>query len=133
MFHQLTIVGYLGKDPIMRFTPSGKPVCNLNVASSRKYTRGNGEKVDETVWFKVAVWGNQAESCNQYLSKGKPVLILGRLNPDDNGNPQTFQRQDGTTGASYDVTALNVRFLPGSNGNGNAPAPETAEEDEIPF
>ena len=90
----------------MRYTPAGDPVTTFSVATSRKY----GE-IDETTWFRVSVWGKQAESCNQYLHKGSKVLVEGRLRPDSNGNPTVFQRKDGTTGASFEVTAENVRFL----------------------
>ena len=138
MFQQLTIVGYLGNDPVMRFTPSGQPVTSFSVATSRSYTNNAGQKIDETTWFRVSVWGAQAESCNQYLSKGRPVLVIGRLRPDpDSGGPRVFTRKDGSTGASYEVNAINVRFLP----SGGAPGFEGdmgeeeggMEDDEIPF
>ncbi len=113
MFHQITIVGYLGNDPVMRFTPSGQAVTTLSVATSRSYTNNAGQKIDETTWFRVSVWGAQAESCNQYLSKGRPVLIIGRLRPDpDSGGPRIYTRNDGSPGASFEVNAINVRFLP---------------------
>lgn len=108
MYQKLIIIGNLGSNPEQRFTPSGDPVTTFSVATSRKY----GEK-DETTWFRVSVWGKQAESCNTYLSKGSKVLVEGRLHPDSNGSPRTFQRKDGTTGASFEVTAENVRFLDG--------------------
>ena len=89
MFQQLTIVGYLGNDPDMRFTPSGQAVTSFSVATSRKYTNNSGQQVDETIWFRISVWGAQAESCNQYLAKGRPVLVVGRLRPDpQTGNPR---------------------------------------------
>ena len=106
MYQKLIIIGNLGSNPEQRFTPSGDPVTRFSVATSRKY----GEK-DETTWFRVSVWGNQAESCNQYLHKGSKVLVEGRLRPDENGNPKAFQRKDGSWGASYEVTAESVRFL----------------------
>ncbi len=140
MFHRITIVGYLGRDPEMRYTPDGTPVTNFSVATSRKYSRPDGTQIDETIWFRVTAWRRQAETCNQYLQKGQLVLVEGRLNPDERGNPRTFTRSDGTVGASYDVTALTVRFL---GGRGEAMAadipgapeepPEEEEEGEIPF
>jgi single-strand DNA-binding protein len=108
MYAKIIIIGNLGSNPEQRFTPSGDPVTSFSVATSRKY----GEK-DETTWFRVSVWGKQAESCSKYLSKGSKVLVEGRLRPDASGNPTTFQRKDGTTGASFEVTAENVRFLDG--------------------
>ncbi len=105
MYQRLIIIGNLGNDPEQRFTSDAKPVCSLSVAtSSRK---------DETAWFRVTVWGKQADSCYQYLHKGSKVLVEGRLTPDANGGPKVFQRKDGTWGASYDVVADNVRFLSG--------------------
>jgi len=139
MFQQLTIVGYLGNDPDMRFTPSGQAVTSFSVATSRKYTNNSGQQVDETTWFRISVWGAQAESCNQYLSKGRPVLVVGRLRPDpQTGNPRIYTRQDGSTGASFEVNAINVRFLPSSRDTTGyvedfGEEEGGAEKDEIPF
>jgi len=108
MYQKLIIIGNLGSNPEQRFTPPGDPVTSFSVATSRKY----GEK-DETTWFRVSVWGKQAESCSKYLSKGSKVLVEGRLRPDASGNPTVFQRKDGTWSASFEVTAENVRFLDG--------------------
>jgi len=139
MYQQLTIVGYLGNDPVMRFTPSGQAVTSFSVASSRSYTNNAGQKVDETTWFRISVWGAQAESCNQYLSKGRPVLVVGRLRPDpESGGPRVFTRKDGSMGSSYEVTAMNVRFLPsGGDGGGfkqdMGADQKGVEDDDIPF
>lgn len=140
MFQQITIVGYLGNDPDMRFTPSGQAVTSFSVAASRKYTNNSGQKIDETTWFRVSVWGAQAEACNQYLSKGRPVLVVGRLRPDpQSGSPRIFTRQDGSTGASFEVNAITVQFLP-SGGRDTASYEEDMgdesageERDDIPF
>lgn len=143
MFQQITIVGYLGRDPEMRFTPSGQAVTSFSVATSRSYTNNSGQKVDETTWFRISVWGAQAESCNQYLSKGRPVLVVGRIRPDpQTGGPRVYTRKDGSTGASFEVNALNVRFLPsggGASGGGGGYQEDFGDEesadegDEIPF
>jgi len=140
MFQQITIVGYLGRDPEMRFTPSGQAVTSFSVATSRSYTTNAGQKVDETTWFRVSVWGAQAESCNQYLKKGSPVLVLGRLRPDpQSGGPRIYTRNDGTPGASFEVNAQNVRFLPTGRGDSGGYKEDMGddaggpEEDEIPF
>lgn len=112
MYHTLIIVGNLGRDPEMRYTPSGQAVTNFSVATNRQYTASSGETVKETTWFRISAWGRQAEICNQYLRKGSKVLIEGRLVPDQaTGGPRTWQRQDGTTTASYEVNANTVRFL----------------------
>ena len=121
MYQKLIIIGNLGKDPEMRYTPEGKPNTTFSVATSRKV---NG--ADETTWFRVSVWGNQAEPCNQYLRKGSKVLVEGRLRPDANtGAPQVWQKKDGTWGASFEVTADTVRFLSGKD--------EQPANDEVPF
>lgn len=129
MYQQIIIAGYLGSDPEMRFTPSGQQVTNFSIATSRKYTGSDGQQVDETTWFRVSVWGNQAESCSQWLKKGDPAMVVGRLIPDQRtGSPRLFQRRDGTAGASFEINAFNVKFLPnGNNGNnGNVEAHDAA-------
>jgi single-strand DNA-binding protein len=111
-YQNLVIVGRLGRDPELRYTPSGQAVASFSVATSRKYKTGDGQQVDETTWFRVSVWGKQAETCNQYLSKGKMVLVEGRLTPDkETGSPKIWTRQDGTPGTSFEVSANTVRFL----------------------
>ncbi len=110
-FHTIILIGNLGRDPEMRYTPSGQPVTSFSVASNRSYTGSDGQKVDETIWFRVTAWGKQAETCNQFLHKGSKVLVEGRLQPDKNGGPRIWQKQDGTSGASFEVTASTVRFL----------------------
>jgi single-strand DNA-binding protein len=133
-FHTIIIVGNLGKDPEMRYTPSGQPVTSFSVASSRSYTNQSGEKVDETTWFRVTAWGKLAETTNQFLKKGRQVLVEGHLQADKNGGPRVFQRQDGTTGASFEVTAATVRFLSSSRGEvGESIGEGSPQEDEIPF
>ena len=123
MYQKIIIIGNLGREPELRFTPGGDPVTTFSVATSRKF----GEK-DETTWFRVTVWSKQAESCNQYLHKGSKVLVEGRLRPDESGSPKVFQRKDGTWGASYEVTAETVRFLtPKGEENG------AAVDEEYPF
>ena len=108
MYQKLILIGNLGGNPEMRFTPGGDPVTTFSVATSRKY----GER-DETTWFRISVWGKQAEACSQYLHKGSKVLVDGRLRPDESGNPRVFERKDGSSGASFEVTAESVRFLDG--------------------
>jgi len=141
MFHTLIIVGNVGRDPEMRYTPSGQAVTSFSVASNRRYTSSNGEQVNETIWFRISAWGKQAETCNQYLKKGSRVLVEGRLTPDkSSGGPRIWQKQDGTSAASFEVTAQTVRFLttrseseaggmPGDSGD-MAVAPA---DDDIPF
>jgi single-strand DNA-binding protein len=140
MYQKLILVGNLGKDPEMRYAPNGDAVTSLNVATNRKYTDKGGQKVEETTWFRVSVWGKQAETCNQYLKKGSKVLIEGRLQADKaTGGPRVWTRQDGTAGASFEVTAESVRFLSGGQGGdgtgSGAPMMHDApvDEENIPF
>jgi single-strand DNA-binding protein len=137
MYQKLVIVGNLGRDPEMRYTPSGQAVTNMSVATNRRYSTSDGQQVEETTWFRVSVWGRQAENVHQYLRKGRRVLVEGRLIPDDNGNPRIWNRQDGTPAASFEVNAQRVVFLGGREEGGFGDddsfegAPDT--EDEIPF
>src|SRR5688572_20359560 len=136
MHQVLTIVGNLGRDPELRYLPSGEAVCNLSVATNRRWNdRQTGQPQEEVCWFRVSVWGKQGEACNEYLSKGRQVLVEGRLRPDpETGGPRVYFRQDGTTGASFEVVAHTVRFLGGRNGNGNGQAEAVVEDlDDVPF
>ena len=101
MYDQITIVGYLGRDPEMSYLPDGTAVTNLNVATNRKYTDSqSGQPVTKTKRFRVSVWGKQAESANQYLAKGRQVLVVGELQCDpETGGPKIFTKQDGSTGS----------------------------------
>jgi single-strand DNA-binding protein len=137
MFESTIIAGNLGRDPEMRYTPSGQAVCNFSVATNRSYTDANGQLVKRTKWFKVAAWGKQAEVCNQYLHKGSKVLVEGHLTEDpETGGPKVFQKQDGTYGSSFELNASTVRFL-SSKGENDAdegePASAPSEADSIPF
>ena len=138
MFQKVILVGNLGRDPEMRYTPGGQAVTNFSVATNRRYTDSSGETRDETVWFRISAWGKQAETCNQYLKKGSRVLVEGRLNGDENGNPRMWTGQDGSPRASFEITSQNVRFLSGRDegslggdegGSAAAPPPD----DDIPF
>jgi len=138
MYQKIILVGNLGRDPEMRYTPSGQAVTNLSVATNRTYNDSAGNQVKQTTWFRVSVWGKQAETAHQYLRKGRQVLIEGRLNPDDNGNPRIWNASDGTPRASFEVTADVVRFLGGPGGEPSAVTEEAVlglpeTEDDIPF
>ena len=77
--HKITIIGHLGRDPEMKYTPDGQAVTTFSVAFSRKYKTAEGEPREETEWFNVSAWGKLAEVCNEYLTKGKQVYVEGRL------------------------------------------------------
>jgi single-strand DNA-binding protein len=140
MYHTIIIVGNVGRDPEMRYTPSGQAVTSFSVATNRQYTANNGEQVKETIWFRVSAWGKQAEICNQYLKKGSKVLVEGRLTPDPaTGGPRVWTKQDGSSGASFEITASTVRFLStrgegeGGGMGGDAAFVGAPSEDDIPF
>ncbi len=140
MFQRVIIAGNLGGDPEMRYMSDGTPVTNFSVATNRRWTnRSTGEPAEETTWFRVSVWGNQAESANTYLKKGRQVLVEGRMNPDpQTGGPRMFTRQDGTVGASYELRAFSVRFIGARESTAfDMEEPDSGatatEEDEIPF
>ena len=113
------IVGNLGRDPEMRYTPSGQPVTDLSVAVNRQYTNNAGEKIEDVVWFKVTAWGKQAEVVNQYLHKGSKVLVEGRLGYDrKTGGPRAWNdKNTGEAKSAFELGALEIRFLD-SKGNG---------------
>ncbi len=135
MYHTLILVGNVGRDPEMRYTPSGAPVTSFSVATNRQYTANSGEKVKETIWFRVTTWGKQAEICNQYVKKGSKVLVEGRLTPDANGGPRIWNAPDGAPRASFEVTANTVQFLStrGEADGGGGGSFVGAPEDDIPF
>ena len=132
----MIIVGNLGRNPEMRYTPSGKPVTDFPVAVNRQYAAANGETVKETIWFKITTWGRQAEVCNEHLKKGASVLVEGRLDYDGaTGGPQTWEGSDGKTHTGFGIVASQVRFnSPASGGPANgSPADAGAPEDDLPF
>ena len=146
MYQTIIIVGNVGRDPEMRYTPSGQAVTSFSVATNRQYTSNNGETVKETIWFRVSAWGKTGEVCNQYLKKGSKVLVEGRLTADPaTGGPRVWTAQDGSTRASFEVSAGTVRFLssrgetaePGAGGAAAATPedgmPPAGDEGDIPF
>jgi len=143
MYQTMIIVGNVGRDPEMRYTPSGQAVTSFSVATNRQYTNNNGETVKETIWFRVSAWGKTGETCNQYLKKGSKVLVEGRLTADPaTGGPRIWQAADGSSRASFEVSAQTVRFLSSrgeSEGGGAASTPATEEggapatDEDIPF
>ena len=110
--NKIIVIGHLGRDPEMRYTPNGQAVTSFSVASSRRYTTGGGEQREETEWFNVSAWGKLGETCNQYLTKGQQVYIEGRM------SSRTYEGRDGTTRVSIDVFLNDVQFLGGRGGDG---------------
>jgi single-strand DNA-binding protein len=140
MYQKVIIVGNLGRDPEMRYTPSGTPVTNFSVATNRRWTDQQGQTQEETVWFRISCWGRLAETTNEYLSKGRGVLVEGMLQPDpETGAPRIWTGNDGIARASFEVRAQTVKFLGAPDSRGVAgpfeaeePAGDLDEED-IPF
>lgn len=124
--NKVMIIGNLGRDPEMRYTPSGKPVTSFSIASSRSWVSSDGERREETEWFNVVAWGNLAEICNQHLNKGQQVYIEGRLQTrsweDDNG-----QRHFRTEVVSNEMIILGSRV--GYNDSSRDRSYDAADED----
>ncbi len=124
--NKVMLIGNLGRDPEMRFTPDGKAVTSFSMATSNRYTTSAGESREETDWFRITVWGKQAESCNQFLTKGKQVYVEGRLHARD------WQGQDGQMRTSLEVTANRVLFL-GARATAALPEEGEIEPEDLPF
>lgn len=111
-YHQTIIVGNLGRDPEMRQLPSGTQVCNMNIAVNETWNdRQTGERRDKTTWYRVAVWGRQAETVNQYLQKGSQVMVIGTV------EARAYMNNAGEPAASLELRAQTVRFLSNRNDN----------------
>ncbi len=140
MYQKLTVIGNLGNDPEMRYTPTGQQVTTFSVAASEKWTGQDNQLHERTVWFRATAWGKTAETCNTYLKKGSKVYIEGRLTADEKGSPRLFTRKDGTMGASFEVTVTTIKFLSPKNSGetasggptGDHPEP-IGDEADIPF
>lgn len=123
--NKVMIIGNLGTDPEMRFTPSGQPVTSFRMASSRTFTTPEGEKKQETEWFSIVAWSKLAELCNQFLSKGRMAYVEGRL------RTRSWEDKEGIKRYSTEVVANQVIFLDRA---GAAPLPDEAASggDEVP-
>lgn len=117
MFQSITLVGSLGKDPSMRYTPSGVPVASFSLAVNRPQKQEDGSYKDIAIWFNVTAWRKQAETVSQYLTKGSKVLIVGEME-----EARPFTDKSGNNRASLEVTAHTIKFLSSKNGNGDTAA-----------
>ena len=118
--NKVMIIGNLGSEPEMRFTPNGNPVTSFRVATNRVYTTPEGERKEETEWFAVVAWGKLAEQCNQFLTKGRLVYAEGRL------HTNTWESQDGQKHYRTEIIANRVTFL---DRQAAAPLPEEKTEE----
>ena len=147
-FNKITLVGNLGRDPELRYTPQGTPVCSFSLATNeRRKDKTTGENNDIVTWFRVTLWGRQAETASQYLSRGRPVYIEGRLRVEE------WTDRDGKARHTLEVHATDMQFIGGGRGEdagaggggGTAPAraaaapgepapePTDLNDDDIPF
>jgi len=136
MWHKITAVGNVGRDPEMRYLPSGAAVTSFSVAANRNYTKASGEKVKETIWLRVSCFGKLAETANQYVTKGMRVLVDGELTCDPaTGGPRIWTGNDGEARTSYEINAQTVRFLSSRGETAERDAGDTNDinEDELPF
>src|SRR2546423_5510588 len=148
-FNKIIIVGYLGRDPELRHTPQGTPVCDFSIATTERRKDKSGELQDHTTWFRVSLFGRQAEVASQYLSKGRQVYVEGAL------TQREYTDKEGNARTSLDVRGSDIQFI-SSAGDGEqapaaratatsapaprkeaparpAPAPAPVDEDDIPF
>jgi len=126
--NKVMIIGNLGRDPEMRYTPSGRPVTTFSVATSRAWNTSEGEKHVETEWFNVVAWSNLAEICKQYLTKGQQVYIEGRL------QTRHWEDQEGNKHTSVEIVANEMIILGERRETGEAGGEsESMEEEEFPF
>ena len=106
MYQQITIVGNVGRDPEMRYTPSGAAVCDFSVAVNERWTdRQSNELQEKTTWFRVTCWNRLAETVNQYVQKGRQVLVVGSI------DASAWTGQDGEARATLELRAFTVKFL----------------------
>ena len=140
MVNKVLLIGNLGRDPEVRFTPSGRAVANFTLATSEKWSDADGNRKEHTEWHNIVVWGKQAETCGQYLSKGRQVFVEGTIRRRD------YEDKDGNKRYVTEIIARDVRFLGGGGGGGgrqaatesfSAPAGEEGgggpSDDDIPF
>ncbi len=131
--NKVMLIGHLGRDPEMRYTPSGKPVTTFSLAVSRTWNSGDGERHSETEWFNIVAWGNLAEICKQYLSKGQQVYIEGRL------QTRRWEDKEGVKHTSVEVVASEMMILDRRESNSQEASQEAENieaaslDDEFPF
>jgi single-strand DNA-binding protein len=137
-FNKIILVGNLGRDPELRYTPQGTPVCSFSLATNeRRKDRNTGEGSDITTWFRVTLWGRQAETASQYLTRGRPVYIEGRLRVEE------WTDRDGKPRHTLEVNATDMQFIGGGKSEAaseETPAASAAAEqlpgpsdDDVPF
>ena len=122
MYQQIVLIGNLGNDPELRYTPSGVPVASFNLAVKKSWTDAEGGKQEKTTWFRVTAWRKLAEIAGQHLVKGKQVLIVGEME-----DARAFTDKEGNNRASLEVTAQTIKFLGTKDTGSNTPVPASAD------
>ena len=128
--NKIMVIGNLGRDPEMRYTPEGTPTTTFSLATNRVYTTKSGERREETEWFTIVTWNQLAELCNQFLSKGRQAYVEGRL------HGRTWEGADGKTHFTNEIRADRVLFLdraPAAQGQEAAGEPSPLEPENLPF
>lgn len=120
-FNKIILCGNLGRDPELRYTPQGTPVCSFTMATNERRRDKSGEPQDLTTWFRVTLWGRQAEAASQYLTKGRPVYIEGRLRVEE------WTDRDGKPRHTLEVHATDMQFIGGRGGGEEAPSSSRPE------
>ena len=146
-FNKMIIVGYLGRDPELRYTPQGTPVCDFSIATTERRKDKSGEFQDQTTWFRVSLFGRQAEVASQYLSKGRQVYVEGTL------SQREYTDKEGNARTSLEIRGSDIQFISSAGDSEHAPAarasatsapaprkeassrpaPAPVDEDDIPF
>lgn len=134
------LIGNLGRDPELRYTPSGKAVCTFSLATSERWTSQDGQKQEQTIWHNIVAWGRQAEVIKEYLAKGRQVYIEGRI------VNRSYDDKEGNKKYISEVVVQNFQFLGGKGGSGSSPdetsqlppndmpsGPSDGGDDDLPF
>ncbi len=124
--NKVILVGHLGADPDMRYTPSGQGVCELRLATSESWNDKNGQRQERTEWHRIVVWGKRAEVCSKYLAKGRQVFVEGRI------QTRTYDDKDGNKRYITEIIANDVQFLGGGRDGGGGGARGGRSDDGPP-
>jgi single-strand DNA-binding protein len=125
--NKVILLGNLGSDPEVRYTPSGKAVANFSLATSEKYTNKEGEKEEKTEWHRIVAWARLGEICGEYLSKGSQIYIEGRI------QTRTWEDRDGNKRYTTEIVAQTMQMLGGSKKGGEATSIEESHPSEEPI
>ena len=136
MYNKIFIIGHVGKDAEMRYTPTGKAVTNFSIAATETYNNSKGEQVKKTIWYRVTSWGKAAEVHREYVKKGMLCFVSGRLQADEQGNPRVWNDTQGKAHANFELAADVVKFLSKVHQESQGPeipAGQDVAEEDIPF